>query len=250
MVRTHESTGPHGVTATVRGREEPTRPARSSRQMLLAFAFDLVAPIALYYGLRSAGVGVFLALIIGAVAPGLSAAVNFIRGRRVDGLGMSVMALLLLSVGVSFISGSPRFLLAKDGWFTAIWGAWFFVSLRGKRPLTFVFSRPLLEGRKVFDPTVRKWVAPVGESWDTLWERVPQFRRVWQVSTVIWGAATLGDAAIRVLMAYMLPVDLVPGLGGALWPVTFVVLQVITNVYFYRARLWSILSGAPDPAAT
>ena len=44
-------------------------------------------------------------------------------------------------------------------------------------------------------------------------------------------------------MAYTLPVDLVPGLGGALWPVTFVVLQVITNVYFARAGFWLILRG-------
>ena len=30
-------------------------------------------------------------------------------------------------------------------------------------------------------------------------------------------------------------------LGGALWPVTFVLLQVVTNVYFARARFWRIL---------
>jgi len=59
-----------------------------------------------------------------------------------------------------------------------------------------------------------------------------------------WGIALLVDAVIRVTMAYTLPVDLVPGLGGALWPVTFVVLQVITNVYFQRAGFWLILRDA------
>ncbi len=44
-------------------------------------------------------------------------------------------------------------------------------------------------------------------------------------------------------MAYTLPVNLVPGLGSALWPVMFVVLQVITNVYFARAGFWLILRG-------
>jgi hypothetical protein len=42
-------------------------------------------------------------------------------------------------------------------------------------------------------------------------------------------------------MVYTLPVDLVPALGGALWPVTFVVLQMVTNVYFQRAGFWLIL---------
>ncbi len=63
------------------------------------------------------------------------------------------------------------------------------------------------------------------------------------MTTVIWGAALLADAVIRVVMAYTLPVDVVPGLGGALWPVTFIMLQVITNVYFWRAGLWRILRG-------
>lgn len=47
-------------------------------------------------------------------------------------------------------------------------------------------------------------------------------------------------------MAYTLPVDRVPALGGALWPVTFLVLQVITNVYFFRAGLWDMLRGERD----
>jgi hypothetical protein len=36
-------------------------------------------------------------------------------------------------------------------------------------------------------------------------------------------------------------VNLVPALGGTLWPVTFVVLQVITNVYFFQSGFWQIL---------
>ena len=53
-------------------------------------------------------------------------------------------------------------------------------------------------------------------------------------------------------MAWTLPVDAVPALGAALWPVTFVVLQVITNVYFYRPGQWLILRerGQPEPGRT
>ena len=207
---------------------------------------NLVAPIALYYGLRVAGVGDLRALLIGAVAPGLSVAFTLIRHRRIDGLALFMIATLLLTGGVSLLTGSPRFLLAKDGLLTAVWGVWFFVSLLGGRPVTFTFSRPLLEGRRVFAAASRTWEKPSGESWDALWERLPRFRRVWRVSSVIWGGATLLDALLRVAMAYALPVDRVPALGGALWPVTFLVLQVITNVYFFRAGLWDMLRGERD----
>jgi hypothetical protein len=232
------------------GESEPTdvtrpesggSPRASGRRNLVTLVVDLVAPIALYYGLRAVGVGIFPALVVGAVAPALSAVVMTIRGQKVTSVGLSVMTMLLVSAGLSLLTGSPRFLLAKDGGLTAVWGAWFFASLLGQRPVTFTFARPLLEGRRVFDPTMRRWVSATTESWDSLWERSPRFRRVWQVSTVIWGLATLLDAAIRIGMAYTLPVDLVPGLGGALWPITFFVLQVITNVYFLRAGLWLIL---------
>jgi hypothetical protein len=86
-----------------------------------------------------------------------------------------------------------------------------------------------------------------------LWDSVPRFRRIWRICTVIWGCALLVDAAIRVAMAYTLPIGLVPALSGALWPVTFIGLQVITNIYFYRAGLWSILrrhSTVADSAFT
>jgi hypothetical protein len=63
------------------------------------------------------------------------------------------------------------------------------------------------------------------------------------MSTVLWAAGLLADAAVRVVMAYTLPVALVPGLSGALWPVTFVLLQVITNVYYLRAGLNRMLGA-------
>lgn len=208
---------------------------------------ELVAPIALFYGLRWAGAGIYFAVVVGGVGPALSAFVKVVRHRRVDQLAVAVLITLALSAGVSTIGGSPQFLLAKDSVLTAAWGSWFLISLRTERPLTFRFSRPLLEGRRVFDPRTKRRVASTAESWDSLWERLPGFRRVWRVTTMIWGAALIFDAALRVAMAYTLPADLVPGLGGALWLVTFLALQVITNIYFIASGLWVMLLRGPTP---
>lgn len=124
---------------------------------------------------------------------------------------------------------------------TAGWAGYMYLSLLASRPATFTVSRPLLEGRRVFDSASRGWVRPASQSWDELWPPVPRFRHIWRVCTVIWATAILADAVIRVVMAYTLPIGLVPGLGGALWPVTFLVLQVVTNVYFARSGFWRIL---------
>ncbi len=213
--------------------------------------FDLVAPIGLYYGLRAGGVGMLLSLVVGAAAPAVNGIFLAVRHRRIDALAMTVLTLLVLSTAVSVVAGSARFLLAKDAALTTIWGAWFLLSLRARRPLAYQFSRPLLEGQRIFNPATRTWVMPVERSWDDLWSLVPRFRRLWQVTTVIWGVALLVDAVARVVMAYTFPLDVVPAFTGGLWLVTLLVLQIITNLYLTRAGLWRILRGTPShPSAT
>lgn len=107
------------------------------------------------------------------------------------------MATLAATAALSLVTGSPRALLARDGLATAAWAAYMYASLLAQRPATFTVSRPLLEGRRVFDPAARAWVRPSSQSWDELWQRVPRFRRIWRACTVIWGTAILAGAAIR-----------------------------------------------------
>jgi intracellular septation protein A len=190
--------------------------------------FDIGGPIALYYVLRGFGLSTYTALLISAVLPALSTLYQVIRNRRLDGLAVFMVAITMLSAGAAMLSGSERFLLAKEGWLTGITGIWMLATTRSKRPVVFQFARVLLEGR----------IGPKGESWDSLWERLPSFRRVWRVATVIWGTATLLDAGVRFAMAYTLPVNMVPALNGAQYAVLFVLLQVATNIYYFRVGLY------------
>jgi intracellular septation protein A len=206
------------------------RPSVRKRLRHGAFlAFDIGAPIGLYYVLRAAGVSVYLALLISAVMPVLSTVYQVLRNRKLDQLGVFMAGMTLLSAGVAVISGSERFLLAKDGWLTAVTGIWFLATTRADRPVVFHFARVLLDGR----------IGPKGEAWDSLWARLPGFRHVWRTANVIWGTATLLDAGVRVAMAYTLPVNLVPALNGAQYAVLFIGLQVATNIYYFRAGLFN-----------
>jgi len=58
-----------------------------------------------------------------------------------------------------------------------------------------------------------------------------------RVCTVIWGSAILADAVVRVVMAYTLPIGLVPALGGTLWPVTFIAPAVRDQRLLRQVRL-------------
>jgi hypothetical protein len=238
------------IAATTPSEEPGQEPVRRIRGHALRSLFiDMVAPIAVYYGIRAAGGSIWLALIAGGAVTAAGVLAGLITRRGVDTMGLLVLAALAVSAAFSLVTGSPRALLARDGLLTAAWAGYMYVSLLARRPATFVISRPLLEGWRVFDQSSRRWVRPAARSWDDLWAEVPSFRHIWRVCTVIWGSAILADAVIRVVLAYTMPVNAVPALGGALWPVTFVVLQVITNVYFIQSGFWQILRDGGPAAA-
>lgn len=183
----------------------PARPGHPVRSLVL----DIVAPVALFYGIRGAGGNLWLALAAGGAFPLITTAAGLLTRRRADVTGLVMLAALAVSAALSLVSGSPRALLVRDGLVTAGWAGYMYLSLLARRPATFTVSRPLLEGRRVFDSATRSWVRPAPARWDELWDRSPRFRRIWRTCTVIWGTAILADAVVRVLMAAALPVSVV-----------------------------------------
>ena len=203
------------------------------RGQLAELVFDIGVPIALYYVLHAAGLSNLLALTISAVVPVISVSFKFAFQRRLDTVAIVVLATIGVAVCLAVTVHSPRLVLARDGFITGLWGLWFIATLWTRRPAAFTFARPLMEGRRLLGT----------QPWDGLWETSADFRRIWRVSTLIWAAALLADAVIRVVMSFTLPVDVVPGIGGALWPVTLVVIQVVTNIYYNLAGLYRILGA-------
>ena len=226
--------------------QQPKHSRGGSAKTALRIVANIGVPLALYYGLRAFGVGVYLAQIICTVVPAVLTLRGLIRDRRADGLSVYMTTMLLLSLVISFISGSVRFLLAREGWLTGVTGLWFIASIWANRPLAYLYSRPLVE----------RITRPSGYSWEELWERLPKFRRIWKVASVAWGVGLLADSVLRVLMAYTLPVDTVPALGTALYIATSAVLIVVTNVYYIATGLFNKRSAlyasltAPEPSST
>lgn len=148
------------------GSGSPGRDRRPGGTRALAgLVLGIGAPIAVYYLLHSLGVGNLVALGAGAAFPALSAGYTLAVKRRADGVALFVLTTIVASILVSVIARDPRFLLAKDGLITGLWGLWFLASVPARRPAAFTLARPLLEGRKMF--TVRDW--------DALWEAEPAF---------------------------------------------------------------------------
>ena len=228
-----------------------SRRSRWLRPELLWFLADLLVPTALFYALTWNGASVYLALLASAGLSTVSALVSYRRGVGGQSFAPYMLALQLAAFAVALITGSDRFLLAKESVLTALVGCWFIGSICSSRPLAYRFTKPLLEGG-----WGRRWGLTGGPSWETLWEHEPRFRHIFRVSTAMWGVATLIDAVLRVVIAYRMPIESVVALQTAMFGVTLLLMQVVTNVYYARAGLWPMLMGynlsfdpdRPDPS--
>jgi hypothetical protein len=201
--------------------------------------FDLIAPTALFYVLLWRGSSLYVALLASASVSAGSALISYRRGAGNGRFAPYMLAMSLAGFAVALITGSDRFLLAKESVLTALVGCWFLASIWSDRPLTYQITRPLVEGR----------IGRGGAPWEVLWARESRFRRIWRTSSAMWAGATLTDAVIRVVMAYTLSVHVVPAMQTSLLVATTLLMQVVTNVYYLRAGLWSMVHQPFAPPA-
>jgi hypothetical protein len=158
--------------------------------------------------------------MLGLVAPAAKAVHSVVTKRRIDMLAGLVITVLLLSVALSFLTGSPRTLLARDGWITAVAGIWIL--------LTLLRTPYYLSALRLFTSNSLR------EQINAAWRDTPAFRRVVHVGTMIWGVALLLDAATTVVLAYTMPIDSVPLIGALKLVAVIILAEVSSQVYFRR----------------
>ncbi|WP_033292131.1 VC0807 family protein [Amycolatopsis jejuensis] len=206
------------------------------RASLTALVVDLVAPVGGYYLLRACGVPPVWALLLSGLPPVLR--VLYTARRRVDAMGLFVLAFLALGLVTTLMTGDARLMLVRTAWFSILAGGWLLAGLFvGRRPLTYTAARALLPGR--------------GSRLDAAWAERPSFRRVWRTLAGVWGVGSLVHSGLSIAMAYTLPVDEVPALDTGLSIGFFVVLQVITQVLLLReGTLRQVLGATRRPSGT
>lgn len=196
-------------------------PEKRKRAVAGMIGIDLVLPFAIYYGLRLAGADPWLALMLGAVGPLVRIAVTTVRTRRIDRLGVFTLSVLAIGTAVGMFSADPRLLLARESWLTALIGFWILISLAGRRPI-------------LFEATIAVMPADAATQWEHDWDTNPFFRKIFRTMTLAWSIAFILDAVARVIMAYTLPIDVVPIASiGLLLVMLF---AIVYGTKFYAGR--------------
>jgi phosphatidylinositol alpha-1,6-mannosyltransferase len=167
--------------------DDPGPPGRL-RQVAAILVFDLGGPLLAYALLRSAGLSAVAALVVSGVLPVAGIAVGALAERRLDVIGVMVLAGILLGTVLGLTSRDARLYLLEGSLPSAVFALACLFSVRLRRPLIFRLAVEILGPH-----------TPKGRDVTAAW-RYPVFRRAFQVITVTWGVGYLIEAAIRVVV--------------------------------------------------
>ncbi len=120
--------------------------------------------------------------------PALGIAAGVARNRRVDAIGVLVLAGIAVGTVLGLVSGNARLVLVEGSVPTAVFGLLCLGSLWSHRPLIFRFALEFMGAD-----------TPRGQDFQGLW-RYPGFRHAFRLFTVVWGVTYLAEAAARVII--------------------------------------------------
>jgi tryptophan-rich sensory protein len=166
----------------------PTRDRSRLRAAAKILVFDTAGPLVAYWMLRSAGLSAVSALVLSGVLPGIAVLGGLVRHRRLDAIGVLVLAGIAVGTVLGLLTGSARLVLVEGSVPTAVFGLLCLGSLRSRRPLIFRFALEFMGAD-----------TPRGRDFDRLWQ-YPGFRHAFWLFTVIWGVAYLAEAAARIVI--------------------------------------------------
>jgi hypothetical protein len=114
-------------------------------------------------------------------------------------------------LAISFTSGNPRWMIAKDSVISSVIAVAMLVSAVAGRPLMSAGLKPFLT----------RGLAGRTAAWDRLSAGPGRFRRLERRYTAVWGIVLLADCVARVIGAFTLPV------GTMVWLSTVMIVAAI-----------------------
>jgi len=188
---------------------QPASPAASALRPLI---MDLGLPLGSYYLLRKLGVDLVPSLALSSVVPAVRTIIAAVRDRTFNGLATLIVAVNVVSIALSFWTGDPRIMLAKDGAVSSTVGIAILLSVLVGRPLMSAGLKPM----------IAKGQAAKVTAFDRLSATSSRFRRLERMFSLAWGVVLLSECAARAFCAFTLPV------GTMVWLSTVMTLGAIS----------------------
>jgi hypothetical protein len=187
--------------------QTPAGGGRAVARSLWPLFIDVVVPVGGYYVLHSGfGLSLWLSLALSSVGPAVRSVTGLVGQRRLNVLALLILLVNLAGIAVSFATGNPRLMIAKDSVISSVIAVAILVSVAARRPLMSAGLHPFLT----------RGQADRSAAWDRLAAGCARFRRLELTYSAIWGVALLADCAARLAGAFTLPVPTMVWLGTVL----------------------------------
>src|SRR5262245_36228965 len=141
---------------------------------------DIGIPLGTYYLLRDAfGVSLWLSLALSSIGPAVRAIAGLVTERELNLLAVLMLAVNLAGIGISFLTGDPRAMIAKDSIVSSVIAFAILGSVALRRPLMSAGLKPFMT----------KGSSERMAAWDRLSMASARFRRLELAFSTIWGLA-------------------------------------------------------------
>jgi hypothetical protein len=193
--------------------------------ILKSLLWDVGLSLAAYFVAHWLGAGDYVALLAGSLVALARVLWVAARTRRFDMFAAVMLGVFLVGLGLSFLTGSPKFLLIKESFGTGIAGLAFLGSCFFGRPLIYHAALRMQEGDQ----------ARAAE-FDQKWRDLPGFRRVFRTMSAVWGVGLLFDAIVRIPLVLALSTSAAVTTSTVLFIATMVLLTLWTVRYAKAAQ--------------
>lgn len=191
------------------GRSEQQTQNPSMLDNFRPLLLDVAVPLGGYYLFKDAfGMSTFAALAWSSVVPAARTVWSLLTERRTNALAGLILVVNIVSLLLSFVSGDPRLMLAKDSGVSSVIGFAILASVRLGRPMMTAGMKPfLVKGEGAREAAWQRLVSGASV-------RSAAFRSKEKTFSVVWGLVLLAECSARVVGAYTIPVDTMVWLGS------------------------------------
>ncbi|WP_409182825.1 VC0807 family protein [Amycolatopsis sp. VS8301801F10] len=181
-----------------------------ARTMITTLFLDVGLSVVAYYAANLLGASAYVSLLIGTIVAGARTVWVAVAQRRLDLFSSFLMLLFGLGLGLSFLTGDPRLLLAKESVTTFCAGVALVGSCVLNRPLAYYAARRF--AHSAGDEQQREFEATAHDA---------TLRRRWYQLSLVWGLGLTADSVLRIVGVYTLPFDTAAACSQALLVVAF-----------------------------
>jgi hypothetical protein len=185
---------------------------------------DVAVPLGSYYLFKDGlGVSTFAALAWSSVVPAVRTVWGLVQERKTNGLAGLILVVNVVSLLLSFVSGDPRLMLAKDSGISSTIAIGILVSVALGKPMMTAGMKPFL--------------VKGDSAKEAAWQRLmsgsaagsADFLRKERAFSVVWGVVLLAECVVRVVGAYTVPVDTMVWLGTVIMIVAMAIGFVVSG---------------------